>query len=129
MIKCSCISASSYWFKNVVQGFWADTRTGIGDRDSRFAAKKAKTQTINEAFNETANFFRRSVSGTLTNIDGDTLTVKQSSGQERKLTTNDKTTVTQKSKDMKLSDLKKDQKVIIQIAEANSTTAVRITIK
>lgn len=98
-----------------------------GQKDE--AAKKAKTQTINEAFNESANFFRRSVSGTLTKLDGNTLTIKQSNDQERQLTTTDKTTVMQNSKKAKLSDLKTNQKVVVQIAEANSTTAVRITIK
>lgn len=98
-----------------------------GQKDE--SAKKSQSPITNDTFKYTSDFFKLSVSGKITKLDKESITITQSDGRERRFTTNNKTTVLQKDKKLSLSDLEKDQTVTVRINEINRTLANQITIK
>lgn len=88
-----------------------------------------KAATVDQAFNNAASYFQRSITGTVTKINGTELTIKLSSGETQQVSITKQTVLNQGGKKIANTDLKAIQLVYIVLDQTNRTQATRITIK
>lgn len=102
-----------------------------GQRDEKAKRQPQQVQTLDQAFNNTTEFFRKgvNVTGTITKVTDSSLVVTQTDNQTRTITTDKKTVVTKNGKKTNLKSLEKDQKVSVTLDETSKDLATRITIK
>lgn len=92
-------------------------------------AQQPKAVSANEVFDNAASYFRRSITGTITDIKGTELTIKQSNGKTQQVSITKQTTVGQGDKEVSSKELKANQHIYVVLDQTNRTQATRITIK
>lgn len=102
--------------------FYAGYKTG--EKHGRDQAKKEAAANPFSGLADANRFLPKYKSGEITSVSNNALVIKTSDGKEEKVTINDKTKVTRKTETLKLSDLKKGDKVTAFVG--NDGTATRI---
>lgn len=91
-------------------------------------AENSKKQTTSTPFN-LPEMLNRTIVGTIKKIDNKELTIQINPGQERKVKINNKTTFRGKDPKTNANSLKVNQRVVVNIDQANQEFASRIILR
>lgn len=102
--------------------FYAGYKTG--EKNGREQAKKEAAANPFSGLADANRFLPKYKSGEITSVSNNTVIIKTSDGKEEKVTVNDKTKVTRKTETLKLSDLKKGDKVTAFVSSDGTATRI-----
>ena len=110
-------------------GFFAGSRYQKSKSPANFNARGGFTRTgqSNGAKNANGNAFGRPVSGTITNVDGNNLTVKTQDGSSKIIILSDSTKINKTTAGAK-SDLKTGEQVMVIGQESSDSTITATTV-
>lgn len=89
---------------------------------------QAKTQTLDNAFENSASFFKRNITGTVSNVSAKQITIVTSNSTEQTFKLTPKTIFQRAGQKISVTDLKKDQQVTISRSKSDYSQAAGITI-
>jgi hypothetical protein len=92
------------------------------------STRQAKAQTLDSAFESSASFFKRNITGTVSKVSAKQITILSSNTTEQTFNLTQKTIFQRAGQKISVTDLKKDQQVTISRSKSDYSQAAGITI-
>jgi hypothetical protein len=92
------------------------------------SSKQAKVQTLDSAFENSTSFFKRNITGTVSEVNAKQITIVSSNSTEQTFNFTPKTIFQRAGQKISVTDLKKDQQVTVLRSRIDYSQAAGITI-
>ena len=92
------------------------------------STRQAKAQTLDSAFESSASFFKRNITGTVSKVSAKQITIVSPNSTEQTFNLTPKTIFQRAGQKISVTDLKKDQQVTISRSKSDYSQAAGITI-